>query len=145
MNSRPRACKPIATTTTPPLHCAEGLTGLYSLGACENLNFQNSISWYNWEVVGPVTLALLLIHIELSVLQVSCRKLREDWRIPLVRKISGFTNQSFFLLKSSLQKMLKLSWQSWLWLSYFGKVFTPTALMYLKYRKSCGYRNQSPS
>ena len=30
------------------------------------------------EVLGPVIPALLLIHIELSVLQVSCRKLRED-------------------------------------------------------------------
>ena len=43
----PRACQPIAITTTPPLYCTEGLTGLYALSACENLNFQNSISRNN--------------------------------------------------------------------------------------------------
>ena len=43
----PQACQPIAITTTPPLYCTEGLTGLNSLGACENLDFQNSISRNN--------------------------------------------------------------------------------------------------
>ena len=44
----PRACQPIAITTTPSLYCAEGLTGLYLLGAYENINFQNSISRNKW-------------------------------------------------------------------------------------------------
>ena len=63
--------------TTPPIHYAEGLTVLYLLGACENFNFQSQFLEIT-EVVGPITPALLLIHIELSVLQDSCRKHRED-------------------------------------------------------------------
>ena len=74
----PRACQPLAMTTAQPLHCAEGLAGLYSIGACEKNSIFKTQFLEITEVVGPVTPALLLIHIELSVLQVSRRKLRED-------------------------------------------------------------------
>ena len=44
----PRACQLTAITITPRHNCDEGLTSLYLLGACENLNFQNLISRNNW-------------------------------------------------------------------------------------------------
>ena len=74
----PRACQPLAITTTPPLHCAEGLTGFYSpaFSPAKTSIFKTQFLEIT-EVVCPVTPALLLIHIERSVLQVSCRKLRE--------------------------------------------------------------------
>ena len=103
-------------------------------------------------------LGVRIYHSEIK--QFTCRTLRE---------ISGFTNQSFFV-KIIFTKNVKvvitimvvavILWKSVYsnckeryWDHNSGRpsgrnlinVFGVTALMYLKYRKSCGYRNQSPS
>ena len=56
----------------------------FTYSACAKTSIFNTQFLEITEVVGPLTPTLLLIHTVLSVLQVSCRKLREDWRTPLV-------------------------------------------------------------
>ena len=140
----PRACQPITITTKPSLYCAEGLTGLYLLGACEILKFQNSISRNNW---GSQSCdSGIITHSYRTFGTVSfMQKAQEDWRTPLVSQIfmeKNIGSSDFHLFRSMTHALSDQHFTSYkntknwvdLWIALKNEVFFQRGIRMLQKR-----------